>query len=155
MKRGVVYALLVAIVGVGAIGCGKKGNPRPPEDFAPIAVSSFRVEGDVDAVVLYWEAPQFDQQGGKLEELGGFIVRRSVFAKDEAPDFDEIAEVEAVPSDPKSKLPQQYSYEDTTVEAGSTYDYLVYGLNARGVEGLPSGVIRVTFIGESSVVEAF
>ncbi len=43
-----------------------------------------------------------------------------------------------------SSLDTQTTYTDTTVQSGSTYDYIVKSVDTKGVESAPSNPISVT-----------
>ena len=153
MKRNVIVCLVVALL---LISCGRKGSPKPPEEFAPSPVKYLSARGTVNSVVLTWESPVTDASGEDLEDLAGFVVKRNIYDEEEDPDFDEIAEIEVRLSEEAVEQPQsQYSFSDGAVEAGQVYDYMVLPVNEDGVDGVAGTVLRVTFIGESSRVEVF
>jgi hypothetical protein len=91
------------------------------------------------------------------------VVKRSVYDKEERPDFEDIATVDApldltadVPNAEKEAVKKvEYVYRDTDVEAGKTYEYVVLPINDSDVEGGAAAVLRVTFIGNASVIENF
>ncbi len=156
-----VVSLLVLLLALSA--CGKKARPEPPEASAPEPVRFLLAKADVDAVILTWRAPEKDASGDSLEDLAGYVVKRSDYEKDERPDFEEIAEVEA-PLDLSDEAPKgereaakkvEYVYRDTEVEAGKTYEYVVLPINDSDVEGGAAAILRVTFIGTASVIENF
>ncbi|MCB0346309.1 MAG: hypothetical protein KDD66_14415 [Bdellovibrionales bacterium] len=153
MKRFCIVLLLA-----GALACGRMGPPRPPEDFAPAALKAFEVRGTVGGVVLRWNAPESTAAGDPLEDLLGFSVKRSSFEVGESPDYDELVFVEFNSEEPAAepenvKTAKLFEYNDKAVEPGKVYDYLVVPVNERGVEGEIPGKARVTFIGQSSIIE--
>lgn len=155
-----LHALLFFVsLSVLLAACGKKGPPRPPEAIAPDPIEFFEARGTVDGVQLRWQAPQRDASGEPLTDLAGFVVQRNRYSKERSPDFEEIALIEVRPEDGEeqapSRKPVSYAYEDSDVQPGSQYEYMVLPINDDGVEGRPASVLRVTFIGEASVVETF
>ncbi len=144
------------------IACGKKTNPRAPEALAPSSVKFLTARTSVNSVDLRWEAPSTDASGDKLIDLTGFVVKRALVLPDEDPDFDIIAElplraneVAKTATPAETSAAKAYSFSDTNVKAGEKYQYLVLGVNEDDVEGEASSSVRVTFIGESSVIESF
>lgn len=171
-RTAIVVATLIA-VGLGAAGCGRKSAPKPPELFAPAAVEALSAVGEVDAIRLTWIAPSQKANGDALDDLDHFVVERAEIVKGEAPDFDDIGEVTVplsdrpAPEEGRSKRgmlgvkkdkPQApakgYQFRDTDVKVGERYAYRVRPENDRGVEGAYDAILRVTFTGLGSSVEA-
>jgi hypothetical protein len=165
-----LFILLILLPLLLFVGCGKKSSPRPPEAYAPSSVKFLTADGELDAVVLHWQAPDTDASDHTLLDLAGFTVRRSEYVKDESPDFEDLTDVpvaekkdaQATAASPEQttptakgekKQPLQYSYSDTTVRPGKQYEYVVIPFNEDGVEGDPVSRLRVTFLGESSYFE--
>lgn len=152
--------LLVPLFVVLLSSCGRRGSPKPPEATAPSPVKYLTAAGTVNSVVLTWQAPDTQADGDELLNLERFIVKRSKYEKDEAPDFEEIGEMpfqaaESGPAQPEPKQAREYIFTDQDVQPGKQYEYEVLPENDDGVEGRPSAVIRVTFTGESSYFESF
>ncbi|MCB0322209.1 MAG: hypothetical protein KDD69_01515 [Bdellovibrionales bacterium] len=152
----VAFACGVLALAVALQACGKKAGPRPPEALAPAPVQFLAAKGAVDAVVLSWQPPKETASGEDLVDLAGYVVKRSAYSKDEEADFEDIAEV-PVPTVEPGAVPQSrgIAFRDDTVQPGKAYEYAVVGVNESGVEGGSTSVVRVTFIGESSVIETF
>lgn len=168
------FFFLLAVLGfIIHAGCGRKSGPRPPEDTAPREVQYFIARGTVSGVSLSWYAPTKDASGDRLIDLEGFIVERSIYHQDESPDFEEIADVPAKSPEEEgleeeaaqgdvvlekrqaaSQQAKEYTFEDTLVQAGEHYEYVVYPYNEDGVWGRPSVTLRGRFLGESSVFES-
>ncbi len=150
-------AILLALLLAAAAGCGRMGPPRPPEDFAPAALAAFEVRGTVSGVVLRWNAPEQTAAGDPLEDLKGFSVQRSLHTAGESPDYTEIIFVDysggLEAAEGEERPDKLFEYSDTLVEPGKSYDYLVVPVNTHGVEGEIPGRARVTFIGQSSIIE--
>lgn len=155
-------SLIFSFTLIGLSACGKKTNPRAPEALAPSSVKFLTARATVQSVDLRWEAPSTDASGDPLLDLSGFVVKRSLVLPDEDEDFETIAEVplkeKSTTRAARSRDGSQgeaYSYSDQDVVAGKKYQYLVLGVNEDDVEGDASSSVRVTFIGESSVIESF
>ncbi len=151
-----------------ALACGRKGNPRPPEAIAPSSVRYLTATGEVGGILLTWEAPFMDNSGDELTDLAGFKIKRADFIPDETPDYETIGTVAAVrppappeptietapPPPPVDTPPVRYEYRDATAKPATRYVYVVVPFNDDGVEGAVTSLLRVTFSGETSVIEA-
>ena len=134
-----------------ATGCGRKADPRPPEAFVPAPVRFLSAMGTVDAVTVSWFAPEKDASGEPIESLNGFRVEKAAVDAGEVQDFENVAEI---PLDSETIDPgRTYSYHDTAVRPGRTYEYAIIPISAEGDAGMVGNRIRVTFVGQSSVVE--
>lgn len=148
------FALLTAIG-----GCGRKGRPKPPEATAPTPVTNLTAEAGVNAITLTWIAPTTNASGDSLDNLERFIVLRSTVAKGQRPSPEEIGVVvvnateDAAAAGGAAK--GRYSFKDPAVKVGQRYEYVVVAVNDSGVEGVADRGLRVSFAGESSVVEGF
>jgi len=144
--------LLLLVLSSLAVACGKKSNPRPPEEIAPAAVIALSAKAEVSAVVLSWQAPLETASGDTLEDLNDFVIERSPVVEDESPDYEELGEVlSAEPSQP-GPVPVVYNFRDETVEVGKVYEYRVLPRNLDGLAGAATRALRVTFLGESSII---
>ncbi len=161
--------------------CGKKGSPKPPEFFAPDTVEFFQASGSVDGVTLQWQEPSKKANGDDLDNLSYFIVKKRLYEGEDSDSFEEIATIAAVKDEPvldasgststpdKKKKPgfagmnkqksepakkaKQYSYVDRNVQPGKKYEYVVTAENDESVEGATSTTIRITFVGDASIIE--
>jgi hypothetical protein len=143
----VLGASIVAAIALA--GCGKKGSPVPPEEGAPSAIKSVNVSGLVTGVNFAWQAPETTAEGDDEPELAGFYLYRSDVIKGERPDFEEIAAIDLLAS-PDQK---NFIYLDKDVLPGKSYDYQIRAVNVDQIESPPGKTIRVTYLGESSVIE--
>ena len=70
---GVVFCVLLLLL-VGQ-GCGRRGNPKPPELTAPGAVTFLTARASVDGVTLEWQAPETDAAGEPVKGLDSFKIK--------------------------------------------------------------------------------
>lgn len=148
--RNFSLLLIILALSVAANGCGRKGPPKPPEDFAPSPVLNLNVDGSVNGIKLSWEAPPTDPDKDEedLKALSGFIVEKCLYSKDGDDDFQEISEIKI-----KEAAETKFSFTDTKVEPGKIYNYQVRPFNLDQVNGEPGQTLRVTYLGENSRVE--
>ncbi len=131
--------------------CGRKGPPKPPEDFAPVPVMNLNITGSVQGLTLTWDAQQNDteeEEEAELRALKHFSIQKSLYSRDDKNNFEEIAVVDV--TDPTTT---NYSYLDKDVEPGKIYNYQVLTQNEQRVSGEPLETLRSTFLGESSRIE--
>lgn len=148
------FALMTA-----AAGCGRKGRPKPPEATAPTPVTNLTAEAGVGSVTLTWIAPTTNASGDSLDNLDRFTVLRAIVAKGRRPAPEEIGVVVVNAAEETAAagtaLKGRYSFKDPAVKVGQRYEYVVVPVNDSGVEGVADRGLRVSFSGESSVVEGF
>ena len=131
-------------------GCGRKSGPKPPEATAPAEVMFPSAGGSPNGIVLTWQAPTTDESGASLINLTGFRVFRGVFTKGSSTDYKLIQTI-TLPLD--QPVPQQFSYSDSAVTAGVTYDYAIEATNDEDTGGRVTQILRVSFRGTSSAIE--
>lgn len=83
---------LTTVLLLTVIGCGREMAPRPPEDFAPVAVSSLQATGNGKEVQLTWRAPSKNQSGEELTNIAGYKIMRGVLGGD-ADSMKQIGEI--------------------------------------------------------------
>lgn len=147
MRRAIVLILVV----IGLLACGRKGDPKPPEVLAPSPVRFLTAVGGVDGITLSWFPPETDASGSSLYDLTHFLVEKGEVAPGSATDFEELKEIATSAESPSA---MKHTFLDTDVKPGKIYDYRITAHNDRGGQGLPPHILRVTFVGQSSVIEA-
>lgn len=169
MKRATLFSVnFLIIASLFFIACGRKGAPKPPENFAPTQVQFFQARGTVDGILLTWAKPEKKADGEELDDLERFAVMRAVYEKDRAAEFDELTEIAyiapekpekdeaaATRSEKEEEEIEEFSFLDEKVSPGQKYVYYVVAFNEDNVGGRPSQSFRVTFIGEASQVELY
>ena len=153
MIKKIIVALIVSL---SFFACGRKGDPKPPEFFAPSPVVYPSARGEIDGIVLKWAAPKTNARGDDLIDLEGFVVRRARLSQGVAPSFSTIVEIpyaekSGMPLDPTSV--SFIEYKDGDVEVGGRYQYQIVAVNEEGVEGVVGNIIVVIFAGTSSSVQ--
>jgi len=142
---------LIAIFGSTLVnaGCGRKGNPVPPEfaNAAPVVTLLGRVAEN--GVVLDWNVPAKTYQGKELTALSGFMVKRrkAASANEAESDFDSFTIISEVPlrgATYKEQLAAAYSFTDSSSQKGVAYEYQVVAVSEDGDQSVPGNVVRVT-----------
>jgi len=133
--RALLLALLLAAAWTG---CGKKGDPLPPDLVLPSAVYELRVERVADGVRVAWTLPEGER------DLRRFIVQRSEFETllDRCPDcpreYRMLADLRA--GDPRLLRTGErgMAYLDRDVRTGRLYLYRILVCNGGGACSDPS-----------------
>lgn len=113
---------ILLILGVCIMGCGRKSPPTLKPYEPPPVVANFNAIRFEDSVVLTWNYPQRDR-----ERLEGFIIQKS--------HSQNVLNIKV--------SPESTQFIDTEIKDKETYGYLIYGINKRGVVGMPSDVVTV------------
>ena len=157
-RRGVACLVLLLTISLvcSLAGCGRKGRPKPPEATAPTPVTNLSAEPGVGSISLTWLAPTTNASGDSLDNLERFIVLRSTVVKGQRPRPEEIGVVVVNRGDAGAATQKgSYSFKDPVVKVGQRYEYVVVPVNDSGVEGVADRGLRISFAGESSIVDSF
>jgi hypothetical protein len=157
-------------------GCGRYGDPLPPQYFSPKAVGQLEVTADLRGVNFKWNAPSASQNGKELKSMNGYYVERKEILRradivDARVPYERLDELEdthvevlkdmreearkAGQVGRKVKVDQslvKFGYSDTTVQPGHTYTYRIVPFNQGGVEGEVLKIVKVVFRGQSSEI---
>lgn len=156
------YSILIVIhfmLLFTCLACGRKAAPSAPEVRAPKAVEELDIVGSVEGVVLRWKVPSKNAKGEQLIDLAGFeLKRRKVEDPKELDKFElldtlSLREEDKLLMEKGKSVESEYRYVDRSVEAGLQYDYIILPINEAGVAGGSDTMMRVSFVGESSVIE--
>ena len=122
-------------------GLSVRVNTEGPDLVAPKAPTNLFVvlnEEDFGLATLNWNQPRMDENGQVLADLAGFIVFRS---KDEVSSYRKVAVVNA----------QILEYQDSQLDAFTTYYYQVSAFDDAGNESLRSTAFKVATSGADRV----
>lgn len=70
--------LLLALLVLAAVSCGKRGDPRPPVPVIPQATSDLVVTQRANRVILSWSYPSMTTAGKSLTDIRSIAVHRLV-----------------------------------------------------------------------------
>src|SRR5215210_9290463 len=94
-SRFVKRSLLVALLVLSAVACGKRGDPRPPVPMIPAAASDLVVTQRADRVLLSWTYPALTTAGKNLTDVRRISIYR----------YEETLPVAPGGRDPKTLMP--------------------------------------------------
>lgn len=150
--------LLLALVGLAAFGCGRKGPPVAPERRVPAVVSGLTATIDGRAIVLSWTNPTTRADGTRLKDLSVLRVHRreepehaepkpAVLAWGKVVGYDEVATIGLAEPAPAKVQGNRVSWADrTTLSVGRRYVYVVTAIDGIGRSSPPSERLAVTFL---------
>jgi len=131
-------AALTALFFIG--GCGVKSPPIPPESAVPERIVGLEASPQKHGVMLSWERPDHTAGGGRLRDLGSFEIDRA----ENTDAFRQLTEV-AVTDQDRFQQQRQFSYLDSTAEAGHQYRYQVFSSTLDAYRSDPSNEAEITY----------
>jgi hypothetical protein len=157
--------LLAITLACSVVSCGKVGQPKAPEYFAPEIVGEYSVSLVPQGIALSWKAPKNDRRGKELKEIDGYSVERAILAPEDTvatAKFSELAFVTDGHILERDKLraslraqhkpsrsadvsgeKKLFSYVDTSAEAKDrnlNVMYRIVGINYGSVRGARSKI---------------
>ncbi len=147
--RAPLFALFIAIILVAMIaGCGKKGPVRPKLATLPGAPEGVALRQQGNLFVLGWTIPAANQDGSRLEDLSGFLIRRLTYAAEDGcptcrePQL-EVAEIDLRYPANAQQVGNRFYWRDLDIRPGNGYRYAITPLTVGGQEG-PGTTVHLT-----------
>ncbi len=169
-------AVLILLIALTAVGCGRYRPPLPPELLAPNGVTDLVVQPTDKAVAFSWTAADVDRRGKELKSAEGFLIeRKELVARgdetDPAVPFEKIGFLPDKHVEVREKLrkearaagkigrtvksPSEYAsfaFTDSTPVHGKTYLYQIVPVNQGRTRGKIDQLAKVVFQGSQSTV---
>lgn len=139
-RRAAHTALVATAILLAGAACGRRGNPRPPEDVLPKTIADLTAKLAEQAVVLSWSRPDRYVDDSRMRDLAAFDVQRSSGVEIA---FERIAQIPIEDRDRFRQL-RHFKYEDGNVTPGQTYRYRVISFTTDHYRSAPSNVVEVT-----------
>ena len=142
MKRQSVFFVLILVLLLYSLACGKKGPPVPPTYVEPPAVEGLQIELTDDTAILKWPVPEWTEKGGNA--LAGFYVYQARLTLAEAPcldcplPFEKIAEI-AIPIGKSDIVCPLH------LEKGFHYAFKISVVTQSGHEGETSAAVSIDY----------
>ncbi len=141
-------ALVIGVVALALAGCGRKGPLVPPEAMVPAAIGDLGLAQQGERFIVSWTQPGREEGGGPLKDLAGFrVFRREVLPPGE--DCEEcptayrlIRAVDPEYLEDVVRAGNTYTFVDTGLETGKTYQYKVVAFKTDGSESKQSNLAR-------------
>ena len=150
--------VLLVMVGLVALGCGKKGPPVAPERRVPAAVSELTAIVEGKAVVLSWTNPTSRADGTRMRDLTTLRVYRREESGNAEPKpallswgtvvgYDEVATIRLANPAPAKVEGGRVSWADrSNLSVGHRYVYVVTAVDGIGRSSPPSERLAVTLL---------
>ncbi len=138
--------LVLALVLVAASGCGKKGDPRPPELATPKTITDLRARSVPTGIILTWDRPTEYVDGTALKDLASFVIFRKEVSQS-CPDCPvPYRQLTTVFVEDRDKFAQkkQYRYDDQEVRPKAIYRYRISSQLLDGTLSAPSNEVEVS-----------
>lgn len=132
---------LIVAVGMSALilGCGIKGPPIAPELVRPARIEDLRASPDADGIKLAWQRPIKYSGGGRMRDLGGFVIMRAAGGGPMQP----LVEL-PVTDQERFSVQHDFSYIDNETAFGQHYSYEIISRTTDGYVSAPSNEVALT-----------
>src|SRR5919109_2353260 len=141
MKAGIIVFLLLLI----SVSCGKKGDPRAPELATPETIKNLNAKPDRNGVVLTWSRPAQYVDGREIKDLAGFVIFRKELSQT-CPDcpvpYRPLTTV-MVEDQEKFIKQKQYRYIDQETQPKTVYRYRISSQLKDGSLSEPSNEVEI------------
>lgn len=141
----IAYCLLP--IAFSLAGCGKKGDPRAPEQAMPEVIKDLKAGAGSRGIVLTWTRPQHYVDGKELRDLAGFVI----FRKELSPSCPECPvpyrEKTTVQVEDQQKFikRRQFRFVDEELSPKTIYRYRVFTQLLDGSLSEPSNEVEVVW----------
>ena len=129
---------LVALLLLSTVDCGHKGVLRPPEDCAPETIGDLSAINVTEGVRLTWSRPKEYVDGSRMEDLGAFVIERSVGT---AP-FERLSTVPVTDRE-RFRQERRFRHIDAAVSPGDRYSYRVVSFTVDEYASAPSNIVTI------------
>jgi hypothetical protein len=134
--------LAVAAV-LATAACGRKSGPVAPELVRPQPATDLTAAAAADGVRLRWVRPLHYTGGGRMNDLGGFVIERAP-GEGEAPVFHRIGTHELHDQE-RFQRERRVEWTDRDVVPGSRYLYRVVAVTLDGSRSAPAGPVALRY----------
>ena len=138
--------LVLAVVLMATWGCGKKGDPRPPELATPKTITDLTARSAPTGIILTWDRPTEYVDGTALKDLASFVIFRKEVSQS-CPDCPvPYRQLTTVFVEDRDKFAQkkQYRYDDQEVRPKAIYRYRISSQLLDGSLSAPSNEVEIS-----------
>lgn len=171
MRRVLVLVMVI----LGGVGCGKYGPPVSPEARAPKSAPELTATPLADRVSFSWKGSEVDRSGRELAMMDGYHVYQKELGPGAPADYQKgftllgtvqdthIAALQKMRDEARAKGQltrrvtvdaklKEFSFATPPLKPGQVYLFKVVPFNQGGVEGETRQLVRVAFQGAQSVM---
>jgi hypothetical protein len=147
---GAPLGMLVALVAVMPLACGRKAPPLAPEDVLPSPITDLTATNVADGIQLAWSRPTRYADGKRMTDLGGFVISRSEGEPPGSP-LRRLADLQVTDRDRFRQL-KRFRYVDGETTVGVHYRYQVVSYTTDLYFSATSNIVSVqrVAVGEES-----
>jgi hypothetical protein len=141
MKAITLLALTLAAL---PIACGRKGPVVAPQLVRPEPPEALGAVSTPEGVRLTWLRPLHYSGGGRMNDLDGFEIERTVASDSGKPEYDKVGEVKV---DDRNRFRKERRIEwiDTTASPGTKYLYRVTAVTLDHYRSAHGGPVTVQY----------
>jgi hypothetical protein len=138
------WAAVLLSAALASAACGHKNRliapelvrPEPPTDLAAVATPA--------GVRLSWLRPEKYSGGGRMNDLGGFVIERTTVSEGGPSHFDKVGTLELQDQN-RFRKDRRLEWVDTTAQRGMRYVYRVTAFTLDGYRSAPVGPVSLVF----------
>jgi hypothetical protein len=149
MGRSALYGfvLLVSVIMLATVGCGKKTMVVPPETEVPEPITDLGYSFTGKGVELHWSYPLKTVAGNDLDTVKSFVVWRAEIAEETYCSgcpipFKRLVKMKAERPPGPGKKNRLVSFEDVSIRPGYHYIYNVRASRGWLGDGADSNIIE-------------
>lgn len=131
-----VVTLLAATAILVQVGCGRKAPPRPAVEVLPETITDLEARATVVGIQLTWSRPREYTGGGRMRDLGGFLVQR---CDTPGADFQTVGTIDVTDRE-RFQQAKSFRHLDGTVAPDTEYLYRVVSFTLDRYFSAPSNI---------------
>jgi hypothetical protein len=136
-------ALVLVTVALALPACGRKSRPVAPEVVRPESPEDLTAVVTPDGVRLGWLRPLRYSGGGRMNDLGEFVIERAP-AEGTPPEFRKVGTV-VVQDQDRFRKERRLEWIDKDVVPGARYLYRATAVTLDGYRSAPAGPVSVRY----------
>ncbi len=145
-------AAVLVVLALLQPACGRKNRPIAPELVRPEAPENLAAVATPEGVRLSWLRPTRYSGGGRMNDLGGFVIQRATGTGAVSAAYSEVGRVNLTDQN-RFQKERRLEWVDGTAQPGNVYYYRVVALTLDGYRSIPVGPVSLAF-GEPPTQEA-
>ena len=134
-------AVITLVLAALLPSCGRKAQPRPPEDVMPRPIPDLGASNLADGIRLTWGRPSMYADGTRMMDLAGFVIERAVGTEARTV-FKRLGTIEVSDRDRFRQI-KSFQYVDHDTVPGTTYQYRVVSFTLDRYFSSPSNIVTV------------
>lgn len=140
------WVLLLLVLTISTLACGRKSDPRAPELAAPKPINNLSARVAPDGVTLTWNRPTEYIDGKEIKDLASFVIFRKELSPSclDCPVPYRQLQIVNVEDREKFVKQKQYRFDDREVRANVVYRYRVSAQLFDGSLSAPSNEVEIS-----------